>query len=70
MKNEILIPNQQPVFALVYENSNEFIHEDDDIRRELVGVYESREEAQQDLDMIEDQTHYKIEVWENDMAPF
>ena len=62
-------PDVSYVFALVYEDPNDYIYEYNDFRREVLGIYETREQAQSDLDLIEDQANYSIERWE-DIVPF
>lgn len=57
------------VYALVYENPEIFNWEDDDIHTEVIGVYQTLEDAEAALALIDDQTFYSIESW-RDEIPF
>lgn len=60
----------ESVFAVVYENPNEFDYSNDDIRREVFGVYVTCEEAEKVLaELKEDNDEaefYSIEEWDDD----
>lgn len=64
--------NFESVYAVVYENPNEFNHNDDDIRRELFGVYVTHEEAQRVLEELQhgndNSEFYTIEEWKDDFV--
>lgn len=65
--------NKNSVFAVVFEDPNEFIAEADDIRRELIGVYTERTEAESILKELQNDNElahlYSIEEWADTEFP-
>jgi hypothetical protein len=57
------------VYALVWKNPEVFNYENDDIHSELIGVYQTLEDAEASLALIDDKTFYAIESW-TDEIPF
>ena len=59
------------VYAVVFENPEDYIMENDDIRRELFGVFDTRQEAEEVLQGIRFDNPfghlYSIEEWMDEM---
>ena len=69
----MLNENTLKVYAIIYEDPEIFNFFDDDICRELFGIYSTRQEAEsvlRDLKQGKADAHlYSIEEWEDDI-PF